>query len=99
MSSPNARIAYRVVGPEEAPVIAVLGGISAHRMCAVRTAGGRTWRARGTAVDTRKFRVLGIDYLGGRGESSAPAAERQIPAAELLRSGARRCATSFSIWV
>ena len=29
---PNARIAFRLAGPEDAPVIAVLGGISAHRI-------------------------------------------------------------------
>jgi hypothetical protein len=29
---PDARAAFRLVGPEDAPVIAVLGGISAHRI-------------------------------------------------------------------
>ena len=29
---PQARIAYRLAGPVGAPVIAVLGGISAHRI-------------------------------------------------------------------
>ncbi len=28
----DAHIAFRLVGPEEAPVVAVLGGISAHRV-------------------------------------------------------------------
>ncbi len=49
----NARIAYRVVGPEEAPVIAVLGGISAHR----NVCGADGWwpdmAGAGHGVDTR----------------------------------------------
>ena len=29
---PDAKVAFRLVGPDDAPVIAVLGGISAHRI-------------------------------------------------------------------
>ena len=75
----NAHLAYRVVGPEEAPVIAVLGGISAHR----NVCGADGWwpdmAGEGHGVDTRKFRVLGIDYLAGRGESSAPRPDGKFP--------------------
>jgi homoserine O-acetyltransferase len=68
----DARIAYRLTGPEEAPVIAVMGGISAHRM--VDGADGWWPEMVGPrlGIDTSKFRVLGVDYLGGPGESSAP---------------------------
>jgi homoserine O-acetyltransferase/O-succinyltransferase len=76
---PNAHIAFRLIGPEDAPVIAVLGGISAHRdVC-----GAEGWWPElvgpGHGVDTREFRVLGIDYLGGRGGSSAPQPNGAFP--------------------
>ncbi len=42
---PKPRIAFRIVGPEDAPVIAVLGGISAHRIvCGGRGLVARTGR-------------------------------------------------------
>jgi homoserine O-acetyltransferase len=72
----SPRVAYRMVGPADAPVVAVLGGISAHRV--VGEAGG-WWTGTvgpGRGVDTTRYRVLGIDYLGGRGGSSTPAGGR-----------------------
>lgn len=75
----NARVAFRLVGPEDAPVIAVLGGISAHR---VVCAPGGWWPemvGAGHGVDTKKYRVLGIDYLGGRGDSSSPQPNSKFP--------------------
>jgi homoserine O-acetyltransferase len=76
---PKAHVAYRLTGPQGAPVIAVLGGISAHRV----VAGPEGWWADivgpGHGVDTREFRVLGVDYLGGRGASSAPEATGKFP--------------------
>jgi len=78
---PDAKIAYRLIGPENAPVIAVLGGISAHRI--VAGAAGEGWWPEivgpGLGVDTRHFRVLGIDYLGGRGASSTPESGGKFP--------------------
>lgn len=70
------RLAWRIEGAPEAPLVAALGGISAHR----RVFSGSTPRAGwwddlvgpARALDARKLRVLGIDYLGGSGESSAP---------------------------
>ncbi|HEY1315027.1 MAG TPA: hypothetical protein VGE92_14195, partial [Steroidobacteraceae bacterium] len=56
----DAKIAYRLIGPENAPVIVVLGGISAHRI--VAGAAGEGWWPEivgpGLGVDTRHFRVL-----------------------------------------
>ena len=75
----DAHIAFRLVGPEEAPVVAVLGGISAHRV----VDGAPGWWPQsvgpGLGVDTRKFRVLGIDYIGGHGGSSAPQPNSAFP--------------------
>lgn len=76
---PDPRIAYRLAGPPDAPVIAVLGGISAHRI----VEGPEGWWpelvGEGHGIDTREFRVLGIDYLGGRGGSSSPAPRGAFP--------------------
>ena len=72
------RIAYRLVGARAAPVVAVMGGISAdRRVCAVpsrdETPGwweGVVGPNRG--LDLHRWRVLTIDFLAGPGESSAP---------------------------
>src|SRR5271169_1175519 len=75
----DACIAFRLVGPEDAPVVLVVGGISAHR----QIDGAPGWWPEivgaGLAIDTRKFRVLGIDYLGGPGASSAPQPGSRFP--------------------
>ena len=75
-----ARISFRIAGNERGPVIAVLGGISAHRMVAGSVEGW--WPEMvgpGLGVDTRQYRVLGIDYLGGRGDSSTPVQGERFP--------------------
>ena len=77
-----ARIAYRLEGPACAPVVAALGGISAHRRVSGDAAAG-CWPAlvgAGRGVDTAKYRVLGIDYLGGSGDSAAPDGRDPFPA-------------------
>jgi homoserine O-acetyltransferase len=73
------RVAYRLVGPPGAPVVAVLGGISAHRWLAAPEGwwGGVVGAQLG--VDTTQFRVLGMDYLGGLGGSSTPDGKSQFP--------------------
>ncbi len=75
----DAKVGFRLEGPQHAPVIAVLGGMSAHRM----VAGGEGWWPEmvgpGLGVDTRSYRVLGIDYLGGHGQSSAPQTGERFP--------------------
>ena len=77
----NARVAYRIEGAAGAPLVAAVGGISGHRVvCAGR--GGAWWPAlvgEGLAVDTGRYRVLGMDYLGGSGDSAAPHAGAEFP--------------------
>jgi homoserine O-acetyltransferase len=76
------RVAFRLVGPQDAPVVAVVGGISAHRFLV----GPEGWWSEivgpNLGVDSTRFRVLGIDYLGGRGASSTPdgGSENGLPA-------------------
>jgi len=78
---PQARIAFRIIGPQDGPVVAVLGGISAHRV--VEECSGEGWWpgivGPGLGVDTRRYRVLGIDYIGGRGGSSTPGTGGKFP--------------------
>lgn len=77
----GARIAYRLTGPAGAPVVAALGGISGHRVVAAPKGEGWWFRVvgAGLAVDTARYRVLGIDYLAGRGESTGPRSGGTFP--------------------
>lgn len=71
----NGRLAWLAEGPESAPLVVVLGGISAHRGFS-RPDGRGWWQSQfgaDRAVDTRRYRVLGVDWLGGAGASSGAA--------------------------
>jgi len=77
----GAQLAWQCVGPESAPLIVVLGGISAHaRPCAQD---GRGWFeaqcGEGRTLDTRSYRVLGIDWLGGVDGSTGPRGRAEFP--------------------
>ena len=73
-------LAWRLTGPSAAPVVLAIGGISGHRRVAAEDEG---WWApvvgRGRALDTSRFRVLGVDYLGGSGASTGPASGAPFP--------------------
>lgn len=72
----DVRIAWRLTGPEEAPVVCALGGISAHRrVCLTPNARDGWWsEIAGPAkpLDSDRFRILSFDFLGGSGESTGP---------------------------
>src|SRR5581483_10696502 len=75
-------LAWQCVGPAQAPLAVVLGGISAHRRpCA---ADGDGWWERqcaaGRALDIRRYRVLGVDWLGGVDASTGPRGLAAFPA-------------------
>src|SRR5258708_33739933 len=78
---PDARMAFRLVGNREGPVVVVLGGISAHKI--VTGLPGEGWCPEmvgpGLGVDTRQYRVLGVDYIGGWGKSVTPRVRGQFP--------------------
>jgi homoserine O-acetyltransferase len=69
---------YELVGSADAPVVVVLGGISAtrHVTASDRDPSPGWWNdvvGRGRAVDTNQFRVLGVDFLdGGRRADGRP---------------------------
>ncbi|MDY0067452.1 MAG: homoserine O-succinyltransferase [Steroidobacteraceae bacterium] len=69
------RVAWRLYGPADAPVVAALGGISAGRHVA-DVAGESGWWSEivseGGALDTRRWRILGIDFVGGSHQSTGP---------------------------
>lgn len=72
----DLRIAWRLAGAARAPVVAALGGISAHRTVYSGPASERGWWdglvGPGHALDSSRFRVLGCDFLGGSGRTTGP---------------------------
>jgi homoserine O-acetyltransferase len=76
-------VAYRLAGARGAPVVAVLGGISAGRTVFSLQAGSPGWWEEaigpGRALDTDRFRVLGMDFLGGSHRTTGPADGETFP--------------------
>jgi homoserine O-acetyltransferase/O-succinyltransferase len=72
----SLHIAWRIVGPANAPVVCALGGISANRRVCLTEDPRHGWWSEvvgpRAALDTDRYRVLSFDYLGGSGESSGP---------------------------
>jgi homoserine O-acetyltransferase len=82
----SVHLAWRMVGPVNAPVVCALGGISASRRVCLEEPGGSEIRhpdsersgwwsevaGSGRALDTHRVRVLSFDYLGGNGETTGP---------------------------
>ena len=79
----GAEFAWRLTGPADLPVVLVMGGISASRKVFTEEGDrGGWWDAvvgPGRALDSRRVRILGIDYLGGSGASTGPAAGVAFP--------------------
>jgi len=92
----GATVHCEVVGPRGAPLIAVLGGISAskHVTSSASDPSPGWWEdvvGPGRAIDTRRFRVLGVDYVtSGRGASPVTTIDQaEVLAAALDQSGVR----------
>ena len=70
------RVAWRLVGPANAPVVCALGGISANRRVFDSEESRKGWWSEvvgpGQALDAERFRVLSFDYLGGSAETTGP---------------------------
>jgi homoserine O-acetyltransferase len=73
----DVQVAWRLTGPPGAPVVAALGGISAGRYV-TNSEGRKGWWSEivgpGCALDSAKFRILGLDFLGGSGATTGPLA-------------------------
>jgi homoserine O-acetyltransferase len=90
-------VRYEIVGPYAAPVVAVLGGISAtkHVTASASDPSPGWWEdvvGPGRALDTRQFRVLGIDYVtNGRSAGTVTTDDQaEALAAALDELGIRR---------
>jgi homoserine O-acetyltransferase len=90
------RVAWRVTGNPHGPMVAALGGISAGRAVADIGTSEKGWWCEvigpGKALDTERYQVLGIDFLGGSGATTGPrAGQTNFPSistydqAEILR--------------
>jgi len=89
-SSPS----YEIVGPRGAPVVAVLGGISAtkHATSSPSDPTPGWWEdivGPGLAIDTLRYRVIGIDYIssGANGDSVTTFDQADALACALDRAG------------
>ena len=74
-------IAWRLTG-DAGPVVAVMGGISSGRIVCDDESITGWWSeiaGPGLALDTRQYRVLGIDFVGGSHDSSGPTQGRSFP--------------------
>ena len=87
-------VRYEIVGTRGAPVVAVLGGISSSRhVCSTDDDPVPGWWedvvGPGLAIDTLRFRVLGIDYLSSNGNNTAvtTADQAEVLASALDRAG------------
>ena len=77
------RVAWRLAGPANAPVVCALGGISANRRVFDQENPKQGWWSEvvgpGQALDAERFRVLSFDYLGGSAETTGPAQGNSFP--------------------
>jgi len=72
----KVRVAWRLEGARDAPVVVAMGGISAHRRIFCDTHPKEGWwpelAGAGRPLDPGRFRLLGLDYLGGSGGTTGP---------------------------
>ncbi|MGH8090442.1 MAG: alpha/beta fold hydrolase [Rudaea sp.] len=83
----RARLAWQCAGPERAPLVVVLGGISAHARCCAPDGDG-WWESQcgeGRALDARRYRLLSVDWLGGA-DASSPARGARVSSADQARA-------------
>lgn len=80
---PGARIAWRLTGSADAPLMCALGGIWCdRRLFEPADARAGCWRdvvGPGRPLDANRYRILSFDYLGGGGDSTGPEPRRPFP--------------------
>jgi homoserine O-acetyltransferase/O-succinyltransferase len=73
----GVHVAWRIVGPANAPVVCALGGISANRYVCTTEDPRQAWWGQivgaGCPLNADSFRVLSFDFLGGSGDTTGPA--------------------------
>ena len=70
----DARVSARLTGADDAPIVAVMGGISADRFVSDHPLGKGWWRdlvGDGKAIDLNKHRVLSFNFLTPKSASSS----------------------------
>lgn len=79
----RVEVAFRIAGARGAPVVSVLGGISAgSNVFSLNPEAPGWWEdaiGPGRALDTDRFRVLGVDFLGGSHRTTGPATGEVFP--------------------
>src|SRR6266404_4209934 len=80
----EVKVAWRIAGAANAPIVAVLGGISAGQIVFGSSPSEQGWwkeiAGPGRALDANAFRILGFDFLGGSGATTGPkAGQRDFP--------------------
>ena len=80
----DVRIAFSSYGAHDAPAVLVLGGISAgrHLLPSDDPPIAGWWpgvAGPGNALDPLRFRLISVDYIGGRGDSTRPERGRPWP--------------------
>ena len=72
---------FSLCGPDDAPVVVVLGGISANLFPCLDQAGGPGWwpglTGKDCAVDPRRHRILGVDFIADPSGRTAPSPSDQ----------------------
>ena len=80
---PAARIAWRLTGPSDAPLVCAMGGIWSDRHLFDPAEPRRgCWRevvGPGRPLDSNRHRILSFDYLGGSGDSTGPQVGQRFP--------------------
>ena len=92
------RVAWRLVGPANAPVVCALGGISANRRVFVTEDPKQGWWSEvvgpGQALDAECFRVLSFDYLGGSADTTGPRCARDADVRGVVSTDLRRASAA-----
>ncbi|MGH8211422.1 MAG: alpha/beta fold hydrolase, partial [Steroidobacteraceae bacterium] len=85
------RIAWRLAGPANAPVVCALGGISANRRVFAIEDPREGWWSEvagpGRALAADRFRVLSFDYLGGSADTTGPTTNAVAPLSLVAATG------------
>jgi homoserine O-acetyltransferase/O-succinyltransferase len=79
----DVRLAWRLVGAPDAPLVCAMGGVWCDRRLFEPDDPRRgCWReivGPGRPLDAGRFRILSFDYLAGKGESTGPAPGGEFP--------------------